>query len=172
MFRNYLTIALRNLVRHKLYSFINIAGLTVGLACVIFIILFIRDEISYDKWIPGSENVYRVEETITNPGQSPMHLGGSSYPVAVAMQQQLPEVAGMTHLTRNRLTDGDDRKPSLFRFQSTQWTPVFFQIIKLPLVEGSASSTFSQPNSIVLSQTQARKYFGDTDPFREDTYSK
>ena len=52
MFRNYLTIALRNLVRHKLYSFINIAGLAVGLACVIFIILFVRDELSYDKWVP------------------------------------------------------------------------------------------------------------------------
>ena len=61
MFRNYLTVALRNIVRHKLYSFINIAGLAVGLACAILIILFVRDELSYDKWIPGSDNLYRVE---------------------------------------------------------------------------------------------------------------
>ena len=53
MFRNYLVIALRNIVRHKLYSFINIAGLAVGLACVIFIMLFIRDELSFDKWLPA-----------------------------------------------------------------------------------------------------------------------
>ena len=59
MFRNYLVIALRNIVRHKLYSFINIAGLAVGLTCVILIILFIRDELSYDKWIPGSDKLYR-----------------------------------------------------------------------------------------------------------------
>ena len=62
MIRNYLVIALRNLVRHKLYSFINIAGLTVGLTCAIFIILFVRDQLSYDRWIPGTANLYRVEE--------------------------------------------------------------------------------------------------------------
>ena len=64
MFRNYLTIALRNLFRHKLYSVINIAGLAVGLACVLFIILFARDELSYDKWIPDTANLYRLELTI------------------------------------------------------------------------------------------------------------
>ena len=63
MFRNYLIVALRNLTRHKLYSFINIAGLTVGLTCAIFIILFVRDQLSYDRWIPGTENLYRVEVT-------------------------------------------------------------------------------------------------------------
>ena len=80
MFRNYLVIALRNIFRHKLYSFINIlAGLAVGLACVIFIMLFVRDEVSYDKWIPGSENLYRVENTINDPGQG-SHRGARPFP--------------------------------------------------------------------------------------------
>ena len=61
MLHNYLVTALRNFSRHRLYSFINIAGLTVGFTCAIFIILFVRDELSYDKWIPGTENLYRVE---------------------------------------------------------------------------------------------------------------
>jgi len=69
MFRNYLTIALRNIFRHKLYSVINIAGLTVGLACVILITLFVRDELSYDKWITGSDKLYRVETTFHVPGR-------------------------------------------------------------------------------------------------------
>ena len=64
MFYNYLSVALRNIARHRLYSFINIAGLAVGLACVIFVILFIRDELSYDKWIPDTQNLYRVEVTV------------------------------------------------------------------------------------------------------------
>ncbi|HEY8253972.1 MAG TPA: ABC transporter permease, partial [Rhizomicrobium sp.] len=68
MFRNYLIIALRNIIRHKLYSFINIAGLAVGLTCVILIALFVRDELSYDKWIPGSDRLYRVEMTFYPPG--------------------------------------------------------------------------------------------------------
>src|SRR6202000_3330726 len=104
MFRNYLVTALRNIARHRLYSLINIAGLAVGLTCAVFIILFIRDEVSYDKWIPGSENLYRVEHTFMAPGEPPIPGTGSPYPVVVAMQQQMPEVTGITHLTGNRLT--------------------------------------------------------------------
>src|ERR1700739_148639 len=104
MFRNYLVTALRNILRHRLYSLINIAGLAVGLSCAIFIILFIRDEISYDRWIPDSENLYRIEKTFVVPGQRPGLGSNSPYPVAVAMQQQIPEVTGITHLTPTRLT--------------------------------------------------------------------
>ena len=60
MFRNYFTVALRSLTRHRLYSAINIGGLSVGLACVIIVILFINDELGWDKWLPASENLYRV----------------------------------------------------------------------------------------------------------------
>ncbi|HSS13367.1 MAG TPA: ABC transporter permease, partial [Rhizomicrobium sp.] len=162
MFRNYLVTALRNIVRHRLYSLINIAGLAVGLACAVFIILFIRDEVSYDKWIAGSENLYRVEHTITFPGQVPMPASNSPYPAAVAMAQQIPEVTGMTHLTAQRLTVmiGD----RLFLDQFHVVDPNFFQLIKLPLVEGSPATVFSQADSVVLSQARARKYFGDAEP--------
>src|ERR1700679_1108162 len=104
MISNYLIVAFRNLVRHKLYSFINIAGLTVGLACVIFIILFIRDEVSYDKWIPGSENLYRVEATINEPGRDPSRGTRIPFPVPLAMLQQIPEVKAMTHLIPQSIT--------------------------------------------------------------------
>src|SRR5690348_10400096 len=72
MFRNYLTIALRNIVRHRLYSFINIAGLAIGLACVILVILFVRDELSYDRWIPDTQNLYRLEMTAQMPDRPPL----------------------------------------------------------------------------------------------------
>jgi putative ABC transport system permease protein len=68
MLYNCLITALRNFTRHKLYSFINIAGPTVGLACVVLLALFVRDELSYDKWIPGSK-IYRVEVTYHVPGR-------------------------------------------------------------------------------------------------------
>ncbi len=162
MFRNYLVTALRNIARHKLYSFINIAGLAVGLTCVIFIMLFIQDELSYDKWIPDSENLYRIEHTFTVPGQAPRPGSGSPYPVAVAMQQQIPEVTGITHLTGQRPTVmiGDRLFPDQFHVVD----PDFFKLIKLPLVEGNAATVFSQADSVVLSQSRARKYFGDTEP--------
>ncbi|MGH8200751.1 MAG: hypothetical protein ACREVO_10375, partial [Steroidobacteraceae bacterium] len=63
MWRHYLSIAARGIIRHRLYSAINIAGLAVGLTCMIFVILFVRDELSYDKWIPDTKNLYRVELT-------------------------------------------------------------------------------------------------------------
>jgi putative ABC transport system permease protein len=81
MFRNYLTIALRNIVRHKLYSFINIAGLAVGLTSVIFVILFVRDELSYDKWIPGTQNLYRLELTARVPDRAPMDMAMIPHPM-------------------------------------------------------------------------------------------
>jgi putative ABC transport system permease protein len=162
MFRNYFVTALRNIARHKLYSFINIAGLAVGLACAVFIILFIRDEISYDKWIPGDENLYRVETTINDPGQAPMIISGSSYPTAVAMGQQIPEVTGITHLTGQRPTVMIGNR--LFSDQFHVVDPNFFQLIKLPLVEGNPVTVFSQADAVVLSQSRARKYFGDGEP--------
>ena len=73
MFHNYLITALRNIARHKLYSVINIAGLAVGLACVILIALFVRDELSYDKWVPDSANLYQVTSTVTTPWRLSTH---------------------------------------------------------------------------------------------------
>src|ERR1700761_4127165 len=104
MFHNYLITALRNVFRHKLYSFINIVGLTVGLACAIFIILFVRDELSYDRWIPGTENLYRVEVTYLVPGQPPIVASESPFPAPNALLAQLPEVKAATQLQRYQMT--------------------------------------------------------------------
>src|SRR5579862_4802434 len=98
MFRNYLTIALRNIVRHKLYSFINIAGLAVGLTCVILIALFVRDEMSYDTWIPGSDRLYRVEVTFHPPGRPDQPVALAPVPMPAAMRDQIPEVRAATLL--------------------------------------------------------------------------
>src|ERR1700677_4972579 len=92
MIGNYLIVALRNLVRHKLYSFINIAGLTVGLTCAIFILLFVRDQLSYDRWIPGTENLYRLEETIKVPGKPPMQSSLIFLAATQTMVDRIPEV--------------------------------------------------------------------------------
>ena len=85
MFKNYLVTALRNVVRHKLYSFINIAGLTVGLTCAIFIILFVRDQLSYDRWIPGTENLYRLEVSLQLPGKPPQSSARIPFAATQAM---------------------------------------------------------------------------------------
>src|SRR5471032_2760387 len=162
MFSNYFVTALRNIARHKLYSFINIAGLALGLACAIFIILFVRDELSYDAWIPGSDNIYRLEETIQVPGRGPLPLAVTPWPMAAAMQGEIPGVTGMTRYWQEpmTLTVGDRQF-----FEGVRAVdPGFFQLIRLPLVAGDPATVFRQPNSIVMSQKSARKYFGDADP--------
>src|ERR1051325_6212309 len=104
MFHNYLVTALRNIVRHKLYSFINIAGLAVGLACVIFVVLFIRDELSYDKWIPATQNLYRLELFGCAPGRDPLAMASVPFAMPAAMHDEIPEVTGMTRFNPERMS--------------------------------------------------------------------
>ncbi len=162
MFGNYIISALRNFARHKLYSFINITGLAVGLACATFILLFLRDELSYDAWIPDSENLYRVESTYSMPGRDPDFFSVTPFPVTTTMQMQIPEVAAHTHLTPESMTAQiGDRQ---FSVQVDAVDPNFFQLIKLPLVEGDPAKAITKPDSIVLSQATAKKFFGTADP--------
>ena len=163
MFRNYLVTALRNIARHKLYSFINIAGLAVGLACVIFVILFVRDELSYDTWIPGTQNLYRLELTVRVPDRAPMEQAYIPHPMPETMREEIPGVNGMTDYDIEGMTIvvGGDRQ---FVEQVSVVDPSFFKLIRLPLISGDPDSVFRQPDSVVLSQSAARKYFGDADP--------
>jgi putative ABC transport system permease protein len=158
MFRNYLVTALRNILRHKLYSFINICGLAVGLTCAIFIILFVRDELSYDKWIAGTENLYRVEVTFQVPGQAPFVWSVVPFPVPDAMLAQLPEVKSAVHLHSYRMTVATGDRQFLDRVDVV--SPNFLRIIRLPLVVGDRSTLFAEPESAVITQSAARKYFG------------
>jgi putative ABC transport system permease protein len=162
MFRNYLVTALRNLVHHMLYSFINIAGLAVGLACVIFIILFVRDELTFDSWLPGTENLYRLEITGHLPGRPPLEMATTPFPMPAAMKDQIPEVTAMTRLVPEAITImvGDRQ----FFDTVAVVDPNFLSVIRLPLVAGDPTKVLRQPQSIVLSQTLARKYFGNADP--------
>ena len=162
MFRNYLVIALRNIIRHKLYSFINIAGLAIGLSCVILMTLFIRDELSYDKWIPGSDKLYRVEITYHVPNRSDIVLAQTSMPLPLAMRDQIPEVRSATRLTHQGMTMiAGDRQ---FLEMVAVVDPNFLQVVQLPLVVGDPRAVLSQRDTIVISQRIAHKYFGDADP--------
>jgi putative ABC transport system permease protein len=162
MWRHYFSMAGRGLLRHRLYSLINIVGLAVGLTCVIFVILFVRDELSYDGWIPGMRNVYRVELTIDIPGRGPLRSAVIPYPMPAVMRDQIPGVTGMTRLyTQNVTLANGDRQ---FAQNVDVVDPGFFRLIHLPLVAGNPGSVFRQPESIVLSQSAARNYFGGADP--------
>jgi len=162
MIKNYLVTALRNLAKHRLNSFINIGGLTVGFACAIFIALFVREELSYDRWIPDTENLYRVEITFNNPGEPPTRSSLAPFPIPQAMLQKIPEVRSMTRLMPESMTAIVENR----QFSETVGVvdPNFLQLIKLPLLRGSPAGAFERPDSAVLSESTSRKYFGNEDP--------
>ncbi len=159
MFRNYLVTALRSFFRHKLYSFINIAGLTVGLTCAIFVILLVRDELSYDKWIPGTENLYRIDGTFRVPGQPPIQSALAAFPIPDAMQAQIPEVKAAVHLEYYPMTVATGNRQFLDQVDVVSGN--FFKIIQLPLIAGNPATVFGQPESAVITESAAKKYFGN-----------
>ncbi len=162
MFRHYLITAARALAHHKLYSFINIVGLSIGLAAAVLIALYVRDELSYDDWIPDTANLYRLEATFHIPGTSPTRFAMASFPVVTAIRGQIPQVQESIHVQPEPMTvNVGDRQ---FRETITFVDPNFFQVIELPLVEGDPAHVLAQPESVVLSQSAARKLFGTADP--------
>lgn len=162
MFYSYLITAVRNFAQHKLYSFINLAGLSVGFACALLIALFLRDELSYDRWVPDSSNLYRVEVTFHAPGRVPFSYATAPFPVLRAMQDHIPEVTATAHLMPEPMTVSIGNRQFFATVDAVD--PDFFQVVRLPLVEGDPARVLAQPESIVLSQSVARKYFGDVDP--------
>ena len=162
MLRNYLTIAIRNLVRHKLYSAISVSGLAIGLVCTVFTALFIHDQLSYDRWLPGTENLYRLEATNRPPGRLPQDIATVPFMAARAMHDEIPGVVAFTRLDTEYMTFNYGAKQFAEPVRAVD--PNFITFLNLPMARGDAASALAQPQSIVLSETLARKYFGDDDP--------
>lgn len=162
MLRHYLMMTARSFARHRLYSFINVVGLSVALACAILILLFVRDQLSYDEWIPGTQNLYRLEVTWHLPGGQLLPTALTPFPVLNAMKAEIPGIAAVTHAVPEQMTvtAGDLQFPETV----TVVDPNFLQLIKLPLLEGDPVRVLGEPESIVLSARMARKYFGNSDP--------
>ena len=162
MFGNYLVTALRNITRHKLSAVINIGGLALGLACVILIALFIRDETSFDKWVPDSANLYRLDETFFLPGRPPIRGAVSDFPLAALLKDNLPEVTAMARFwPRPKTITVRGRS---FAQDIVEVDADFFQVIRLPLLQGDPAIVLSRPDAVVLSRALAHKLYGGQNP--------
>lgn len=161
MYWNYLVTAFRNIMVQKLHCFINIIGLALGLTCAIFIILFIQDELSYDQWIPDTEHLYRIEKTYQVPGRDPIASALVPFALPAAMREEIPEVMAMTRLSYSTMTLTTGNRQ--FRDRVAAVDPNFFAVIKLPLLQGDPAGVFRGPETAVLTDSAARKYFGTSD---------
>lgn len=160
MLRNYLTVAIRNLVANKLHALINIGGLAVGLAACLLILLFVRDETSYERWVPNAERIATVESTFYVPGRDTIAFAASPGPMRAALEKDFS-----SDIVRAVRLYGDEEPVRVgdrqFLGQPAYVDPGFFEVFDLPMVAGQREAALANNASILLSQTTARKYFGD-----------
>jgi putative ABC transport system permease protein len=165
MFNNHLVIAWRNIKKSKIYSALNILGLAVGLAVFIVIILFVRTELSYDRYHANAKNIYRVIQE--QPGNT--YLGYNLFavtagPMAPAMVRDFPEVR--TAMRINKSTEVLIRVAETNVIEKTiHWAdPQIFEIFYFPLVRGDKTTALKDPFSVLFSEREARRLFGRADP--------
>jgi ABC-type antimicrobial peptide transport system permease subunit len=165
MFKNYLIIASRNMRKHKVYSFINISGLVLGLACFFLIFLFIQFEHSFDDFHEKRDDIYRVNQEFVYKGDRRISTW-TPYEIGRALQEEFPEVAAVARLFRLNFDYilVDNKKDTFFESQHINVDPSFFQIFSFPVIHGDSETFFDSPHSLVISDKVSMKYFGRQDP--------
>ncbi|MGD9346110.1 MAG: ABC transporter permease [Candidatus Aminicenantes bacterium] len=163
MIRSYVTVALRILRKQKIYTIINIAGLSIGIACSLFIFLWVRDELSYDRYHTNVDRIYRVVYKKREAGKE-YASAMSPAPLAQALMDEFPEILQATRIS--------DDNPIFFRFEDKSFNEtrvVFadstvFDVLTIPLIQGDPESALLKPYSVVITQSIAEKYFGNRNP--------
>ena len=163
MLKNYLKVAFRNFRKNKGFSFINITGLAVGIACCIAILLFVKNELSYDKFNKNYDQIYRVHLSgKINNNELSMALSPS--PLGAAIMHDLPEVIAYTRIQKFgspvlRYKDKAFSEEKFFEADS-----IFFNVFAAKFLEGNPKEALTKPNSVVITESMAKKYFGDEEP--------
>ena len=161
MFKNYLKIALRNIRKHKGYSFINIAGLAIGVAACLMLFLWVQDELSYDRYHDKADQIYRAISQSEAEGQT-IRFAKTSAPLGPALVREFPDVEKAVRFGRNELVTSYQNKRFIERVYFTD--PEIFDIFTLPLIKGNPQTALKEPYSIVISEEMSQKYFGEDDP--------
>ena len=162
MVKNYVLTAFRNIFRHKGYSFINIVGLAIGMASCLLIFLWIKHEWSYDRFHVNSGSIHRAVISWPLGGDTRWHWR-TPPPLAPALKAEIPEIreASRFYTVPGILVEHGETR---FKEEIAFTDPELFSIFTLPLRKGSEASALSTPQSLVISETAARKFFGDEDP--------
>jgi putative ABC transport system permease protein len=165
MLKNYLTIAWRNLTRNRNYALINILGLSIGLACFMMIMLYVQDEMSYDRFHPKGDRIHRMVLERIYPGRSRQYaLIPAGF--ADALKKELSEVEAAC---RTFFFPGGgffiNKGQEVFEEKEVMWADsTFFDLFGVPMLAGDPRTALSKPNNVVLTKTLARKYFGNENP--------
>ncbi len=162
MFRNYLAAALRNLARNKLVSVINIAGLAIGFAAALLIGLYLRYQLTYENFLPGHEQVYRLSMIVEPPGSPPEISDTADFLMAERLKTDYPEIemSARIAVTFVSVRRGEIEIPEGIFFAD----PDFFRMMPFPTVAGDLATALDAPDGLVITRAIARRYFGDENP--------
>jgi putative ABC transport system permease protein len=160
MIRNYIKVAIRNLLRQKGFSFINILGLALGITCTALIGMWVNDELSYDKFHTDYNRIYRITSTLP---EMKVHAAVTSAPLAPAIKNEIPEVEDVVRtsgLNRELIQVGDIKfeEPGIMFADSN-----FFRMFTFQFIRGDEEHALENPEGIVISEEMAMKYFGSVD---------
>ncbi len=167
MLRSYIAVAIRHLLSQRLYSLINIGGLAIGLTCFILIALFVRHELSFDRQQPDAERIYRVSRDFFPGGESNLDLKlASMAPRAGAlMREDFPEIEAAARMYRE---DAAFTRGDVTSTPRTYWVDnEILDIFEFDWLRGEPATALAEPNTIVLTETIARRFFGAADPIGE-----
>ncbi len=165
MFKNFLKIALRNLYKHKAFTFINIAGLTIGIASFILIFLWIQDELSYDRHNQDFERIFRIGTDI-KAGEMEDRGISTTPPLGPAMMAEIPEVESAARFCAsvNKLVSFNEGNVSFLENKVFYADSTIFKVLTIPLIQGDPADLLTRKRTIVITRSIATKYFGETDP--------
>ncbi|MFN3724780.1 MAG: ABC transporter permease [Allosphingosinicella sp.] len=164
MWRNYAVVGLRALAKNRTYAFINIFGLAIGLAACLMLLLYVRYERSYDAWLPNAENVYQIQNTYRDPNTGEeIRLQMSSFVAGQTMAADFPQIDKKVYaLAASPVVSHNGE--ALPTENVVYVDGNLFDIMQIPLVRGDPRTALDQAGSLVLSETEARRFFGEADP--------
>jgi putative ABC transport system permease protein len=162
MIKNYLKVAFRKLWSHKVFSLINIIGLSIGMTACFLIFLYVSFELSYDNFHTKADRIYRVVADIKTPTEV-INAGGPSWAVPPNAADEFPEIEAFVRITGDNLLI---RKGDLkFQEENTMFADsAFFKVFDFKLLKGDSRTALTEQMSVVFSETAAKKYFGTADP--------
>lgn len=164
MFKNYFKVAFRNLAKNKVYSFINISGLAVSLAAGVLVLLWVKDELSFDGFHKNAARIYIAAAQISAEGKKTV-IYGTPAPLAVFGKKELPEVEDACRVSNNNGVSLFEYKDKSFVEDKCAFAdPSFFSMFSFPLIKGDPAMPFKGNRCMVISASIAKKYFGSDDP--------
>jgi len=163
MFWNHLKISFRKIINDKIFSVIKILSLAISIACSILIYLWVNDELGYDKFHPDHERIYRVLEDISSQSTS-VTYGPICAPAGAAIKEKYPQVeySARTYVRGNRLFKYNDK--SFYEGRMIVSEPDLLKIFKIPFIKGNPDDALVRPNTLLITKSSAKKYFGNEDP--------